>query len=161
MGWHIKELWAGEAVMGCSGLSSSSMNDLYLITHTYESWTIWTDSWSNELEHCENPTTCLHRSVVSESLQPHGLQPTRLLCPWASPGKNTGVGCHFLLQGIFLPKDRTWVSCIAGRFLTIWATSEAHIFCVKNRSLSEEKEGMMSIMLWTLKSTAPLSPLCV
>ena len=27
--------------------------------------------------------------------------PTRLLCPWDSPGKNTGVGCHFLLQGIF------------------------------------------------------------
>ena len=28
-------------------------------------------------------------------------QPSRLLCPWAIPGKNTGVGCHFLLQGIF------------------------------------------------------------
>ena len=28
--------------------------------------------------------------------------PTRLLCPWDVPGKNTGVGCHFLLQGIFL-----------------------------------------------------------
>ena len=37
-------------------------------------------------------------SVVSDSVQPHGLQPTRLLCPWDSPGKNTGVGCHFLLQ---------------------------------------------------------------
>ena len=36
------------------------------------------------------------------SLWPHELQPTRLLCPWDSPGKNTGVGCHFLLQGIFL-----------------------------------------------------------
>ena len=32
---------------------------------------------------------------------PHGLQPTRLLHPQDSPGKNTGVGCHFLLQGIF------------------------------------------------------------
>ena len=39
--------------------------------------------------------------VRSNSLQPHGLCPTRLLCPWDSPGKNTGVGCHFLLQGIF------------------------------------------------------------
>ena len=39
-------------------------------------------------------------SVVSDSLQPHGRQPTRLLYPWDSPGKNTGVGCHFLLQGI-------------------------------------------------------------
>ena len=34
-------------------------------------------------------------SVVSDSVGPHGLQPTRLLCPWYSPGKNTGVGCHF------------------------------------------------------------------
>ena len=44
----------------------------------------------------------LSRSVVSDSLPPHGLQPTRLLCPWDSPGKNTAVGCHGLLQRIFL-----------------------------------------------------------
>ena len=43
----------------------------------------------------------LSLSVVSDSLRPRGLQPARLLCPWDSPGKNTGVGCHFLLQGIF------------------------------------------------------------
>ena len=41
----------------------------------------------------------LSHSVVSDSLQ---LYPTRLLCPWDSPGKNTGVGCLSLLQGIFL-----------------------------------------------------------
>ena len=35
---------------------------------------------------------------MSDSVQPHRLQPTRLLRPWGSPGKNTGVGCHFLLQ---------------------------------------------------------------
>ena len=39
--------------------------------------------------------------VVSNSLQPRGLQPTGLLCPQDSPCKNTGVDCHFLLQGIF------------------------------------------------------------
>ena len=33
-------------------------------------------------------------------LRPHGLSPTRLLCPWDFPDRNTGVGCHFLLQGI-------------------------------------------------------------
>ena len=33
---------------------------------------------------------------------PHGLFPARLLCPWDFPGKKTGVGCHFLLQGVFL-----------------------------------------------------------
>ena len=43
----------------------------------------------------------LSSSVLSDSLRPHGLQPTRLLCPWDSPGKNTGLGCRFLLQGIF------------------------------------------------------------
>ena len=37
-------------------------------------------------------------SVVSNSLRPHGLQPTRLLRPWDFPGKSTGVGCHRLLQ---------------------------------------------------------------
>ena len=35
-------------------------------------------------------------SVVSDSSRPHGLQPTRLLCPWDFPDKNTGVGCHCL-----------------------------------------------------------------
>ena len=43
-------------------------------------------------------------SVVSNSLQPYGLKPTRLLCPRDFPGKNTGVGCHFLLQRIFLTR---------------------------------------------------------
>ena len=38
---------------------------------------------------------------MSNSLQPYGLWPASLLCPWDSPGKNAGVGCHFLLQGIF------------------------------------------------------------
>ena len=52
-------------------------------------------------------------------------------CLWDLPGKGTGVGCHFLLQEIFptqgssQPRDRTWVSCIAGRRFTIWATREA------------------------------------
>ena len=41
---------------------------------------------------------CQVASVMSDSVRPHGLQPTRLLHPWDSPGSNTGVGCHFLLQ---------------------------------------------------------------
>ena len=42
-----------------------------------------------------------------------------------SPGKDTGVGCRALLQGMFPPRDRTQVSHIAGRFFTIWVTREA------------------------------------
>ena len=49
--------------------------------------------WGQLLQICE-----VRISVVSDSLRPHGLQPTRLLRPWDSPGKNTGVGCHFLLH---------------------------------------------------------------
>ena len=44
---------------------------------------------------------CFSLSVISNSLQSHGLQPARLLCSWDSPGKSTGVGCHFLFWGIF------------------------------------------------------------
>jgi len=42
----------------------------------------------------------LRASVVSDSVRPPRRQPTRLLCPWDSPGKNTGVGCHFLRQSL-------------------------------------------------------------
>ena len=41
------------------------------------------------------------RSVVSDSLRPHELQPTRLLCPWDFPGKSTGLGCHRLLHWVW------------------------------------------------------------
>ena len=41
-------------------------------------------------------------SVMSDSLQSYGPYPARISCPWDSPGKNTGVGYHFLLQRIFL-----------------------------------------------------------
>ena len=52
-------------------------------------------------------TLCvLSCSVTLDSFRPHGLLPTRLLCPWDFPRKNTGVGCLALLQGIFLARDR-------------------------------------------------------
>ena len=63
---------------------------------------------------------CLGSKSYPTLLQPHGLQPTRLLCPQDFPSKNTGMGCHFLLQRIFLVQDQTQssccVSCIAGGF---------------------------------------------
>ena len=60
-------------------------------------------------------------SVESDSLGPYVLQSARLLCPWNSPGKNTGVGCHFFLQGIFPTQvsNLCLISpALAGRFLT-------------------------------------------
>ena len=58
----------------------------------------------------------ISRLVVSNSLRPYWLQPTRVLCPWDSPGKNTGMGCHSLLPGSFPTQgsnlhlqDRKWI----------------------------------------------------
>ena len=64
-------------------------------------WGIWSES-SEEFHHSHFVSCVLSRSVVSDSLWPHGLWPTRLLFPFNSPGKNTGVSCHSLFQGIFL-----------------------------------------------------------
>ena len=69
------------------------------------------------------PMYALPCSAVSDSLPPHVVKPARLLCPWDFPGKNTGVGCHALLQGIFSTQGSNpgllqKVSCIAGRFFT-------------------------------------------
>ena len=49
---------------------------------------------------------CCVTSVVSDSVRPHRWQPTRLPRPWDSPGKNTGVGCHFLLQCMKVKSER-------------------------------------------------------
>ena len=68
---------------------------------------------------------------MSDSVRPHKWQSTRLLCPWDFPGKNTGLGCRFLLQGN-LPnpgiKPASLVSpALAGGFFTNCATQEASL----------------------------------
>ena len=61
---------------------------------------------------------CVHAKLLQLclTLGPSGLQPARLLCPWDSPGKNTGVGCHAHSRGSTQPRFRISVSCLAGRF---------------------------------------------
>ena len=51
---------------------------------------------------CYSCVVCLVVQLCPTLLWPHRLYPSRLLCPWNFSGKNTAVGCHFLLQGIFL-----------------------------------------------------------
>ena len=58
---------------------------------------------------------CLVTKSCPNLLRPHSLWPTRL-CPWNFPGKNTGVGCHFLSRGSSSPRDQPHVSSLAGRF---------------------------------------------
>ena len=62
------------------------------------------------------------------TLQPCGLQPTRLLCLCDFPDKNTGVGCHFLVQGPSQPRDQTWISCIAGECFTTEPPEKPYLF---------------------------------
>ena len=60
-------------------------------------------------------------------LQPHGLLPVRLLCPWVFSGKNTGVGCHSFSRGSSQPRDPTLISCIAGRLFTTESPGKAKV----------------------------------
>ena len=84
-------------------------------------------SWFNFRRLLKLVILLFSHSVMSTSLWPYELWPTRLLCPWYSSGKNSGVGCHFLLQGIFPiqgsnPRLLHWQ---ADLFLNQWATWEA------------------------------------
>ena len=89
-------------------------------------------NWAEDLNRHDfkEALVCVSCSVMSDSLWPHGSSPpwchptSSLLCPWNTPGKNTGVSCYSLLHGSSWPRDQTWVSCIAGRFFTNWATRE-------------------------------------
>ena len=82
---------------------------------------------------------------MSNYLQCYGLYPTKLLCPWDYPGKNTGVGCHALLQGIFLTQGlnpRLLHSPeLAGRFFITSTTWEALILYIE-----DPKDGMRKIL---------------
>ena len=91
---------------------------------------------------------CQVASVLSNSLQPHRLQPARCLCPQDSPGKNTGVGCHVLLQGIFPTQG--------------WNPRLLHLLHWQAGSLSlappgKEWEGMSSIINTLSVSTNHMS----
>ena len=76
---------------------------------------------------CVCVCVCISCSVVSNSLQPHGPWSARLLCPWDSAGKNTGVGCHALLQGVFPTQAlNRGLNCTADGFSAIWASRETY-----------------------------------
>ena len=74
---------------------------------------------------------------MSNTLQPHELEPARILSPWNSPGKNTGVGCHALLQEIFPTQGLNMClmsPALAGGFFTTSAMWEAQA-CVRGQQL--------------------------
>ena len=84
---------------------------------------------------------CEVTSVVSNSLWPYGPQPARLLCPWDSPGKSTGVGCHLSFsKGSFWPRDWTrvfYVSC-TGRWV-LYHSHHLETLCLFHWVLVQEE----------------------
>ena len=92
------------------------------------------------------------RSVVSDSFWPHGLCPTRLLHPWDFPGKSTGVGRHFPLQGI-LPTQGLNPDLPHCRQMLYWATREAPVMWQKKKKSAlrrkwSESHSVLSGSLW-------------
>ena len=72
----------------------------------------------------------------------------QLLRPWDFPGKSTGVGSHFLLQGSSRPRNWTQVSFIAGRRFTLWATREAYTFkCIYHSLLNHSYVWALRMLL--------------
>ena len=101
---------------------------------------------------------CIHAfsvscSVMSDSSGCFGLLSDRLFCPWDFPGKNTGVGCYFLLQGIFLTQGLNFhLLCLLlcrWIFFTCWATGAAlyvyiYIYSLPFRFLTLLSESWIS-----------------
>ena len=68
---------------------------------------------------------CTNLTLVSQSCRTLCNHRDRLLCPRDPSSENTGVGCIPFFRGSSWLRDRTWVSCVAGKFFIIWATREA------------------------------------
>jgi len=90
-------------------------------------------SLSPSLRHIHTSHIYTHRSCLVAQSRLTLCNPMDCSLPGSSVlgiflGKNTGVGCHFLLQGIFLTRNRTYISCIGSQILYLWASREAHIY---------------------------------
>ena len=97
--WQIsRPLW-GASDAGSEGWGwNQSLHFPNFIVFTL--WLCWVFIAVQAFSSCGVGACVLSCSVMSDSLWPYGLEPAWLLCPWDFPGKNTGVGCHFLLQHV-------------------------------------------------------------
>ena len=91
---------------------------------------------------------CVIHSVMPDSLRPHGLQPTRLLCPMDFPGKDTGTGCVFLLHGIF-PTQGWNIDLLHCRQLLYHLSSEGN-----PKAWQSEVKCLVMLGLWRTKLTS-------
>ena len=94
--WDLKRVAYSQSILGISIIRGNSKGKVL---------SLWAKQSVVDICTLSFPPGAGGGGLVTESrltlLQPHGLLPTRLLCPWDFPGKTTGVGCHSLLQAIF------------------------------------------------------------
>ena len=111
----------------------------------------------------QNPSLCVHAcwvaSVVSDSGQLYGSYPTRLLCPWDSPGKNPGVDCHAPLQGLSESGILLHISTLLESF-PIWVTTdywvEFTVMC--SQAVSSVAQSCPTLRPHELQHTRPPCP---
>ena len=113
---------------------------------------------------------------MSDSVRPHRRQPTRLPCPWDSPGKNTGLGCHFLLQCMEVKSESEVAqlcltlcdpmdysppgSCVHGIFQARVLEWGAITFSEKVRSEGKKDSGVPSLKVHLSSSAQSCPTLC-
>ena len=106
-------LWSTDS--GPTGLSSCSTRARQLRLEASRAWGQWlwhTGLGALRMWDLAGCCCCSVTSVVSDSVRPYGQQPSRLLWPQDFPGKNTGMGCNFLLPGSYRTRDQTRVPCL-------------------------------------------------
>ena len=84
---------------------------------------------------CTLRCCCWVASVVSSPVRPHRGQSTRLLCPWDSPGKNTGVGCHFCLPCMLHHFSRVRLCA------TLWTAANQAPLSLEGKILPQDHQG--------------------
>ena len=93
------------------------------------------------------------------SLRPHELWPTRLLCPWNSPGQNSGVGCRFLLQGIEPTSPafvgRLFTSVLPGKPIHFTLATPWTVFCQTPLSTRFSMQECLSGLLCPIPRDLP------
>ena len=101
MAWSINRLSLIETEKKSAAIYVWEWKIKFSYVESEVSWEMWRWQLIVALNTERSEKWSVSCSVMSKSLQVHGLQPIRLLCPSDSPGKNTVMGCHSLLQGIF------------------------------------------------------------
>ena len=121
-----------QTIFPTQGLNSHLLHLLHWQVDSLSLHNLGSPNESQKREQCVCVCVCVY-SVVSDSLWPPRLWPTRLFSPWDFPGKNTGVGCHFLLQEVFrIQRLNSHLLC-----LLHWQADSSPLHCIHSFAFSK------------------------